>query len=522
MRRPRPHYGNAFEYDRTLNVFFYTSNTDKLLQARLLFMRHGYELKHFRGRKEPYDENYEVGTVGLLSRAINQVKAEFGVRAIFFVEDTSVRVEALSEASDVPGPAVKEWFPQTSFESLDRQLRQKGNDRRAKVNSDIALYIPTLRAPLLFHGETIGRIADTPPSFEASVQYPWLTPRTFNGWIIPDGSMKRLGEMEFEESLHFDFRAKALTELLSTLEQLNAAINLRPNFYTTRTSVNPHPEQLTLIEDPSRHVILVIGAKCAGKTTFSDYMANYESVRVYEASTILRGIGEEAGVVPGSSDEALAFLSETGWDSVARKVADYIEKDNARLNVVTGLRTPEEILLLKRRFPSAHIVLIDADQRIRFERHIRRARDGDLTNMKAFSAEDEKQQKFGTLRIASDIAEITIYNDGTRNQYSKKIEDVIQQISKMPKARKAQSKKSLSELHRSLKALLTIGIAATCEEISALTARFGSPVRKYNTNRALKAVPEFAQRIEQKGERLRYQPTARSVSLLALLDLLMG
>ena len=49
MKRPRPHYGNAFEYDRILNVFFYTSNTDKLLQARLLFMRHGYELKHFRG-----------------------------------------------------------------------------------------------------------------------------------------------------------------------------------------------------------------------------------------------------------------------------------------------------------------------------------------------------------------------------------------------------------------------------------------------------------------------------------------
>src|SRR5215475_11202073 len=113
MKQPRPHYGNAFEYDRILNVFFYTSNTEKLLQARLLFMRHGYELRHFRGKKEPYDEDYEVGTAGLLTRAINQVKAEFGVRSIFFVEDTSVRVEALSGIRDIPGPAVKEWFPQT-------------------------------------------------------------------------------------------------------------------------------------------------------------------------------------------------------------------------------------------------------------------------------------------------------------------------------------------------------------------------------------------------------------------------
>ena len=410
MKRPRPHYGNVFEYDRILNVFFYTSNTEKLLQARLLFMRHGYELRHFRGKKEPYDEDYQLGTAGLLNRAIEQVKAEFGVRSIFFVEDTSVRIEGLSDVNDFPGPAIKEWFPQVTFEALDKQLRESGNDRRAKVNSDIP--------------------------------------------------------------------------------------------------------------DQSRTVVLAVGARCSGKTTFSDYMANYESVRVYEASTVLREIGEETGVIPSNSTEALEFLSEVGWDSVARKIADYIDKDDSRLSVVTGLRTPEELLFLKRRFPAARIILIDADQRIRFERHIRRARDGTLTDMRAFSREDDKQKEFGTLRIANDIAEITILNDGTRDQYSKKIEEALDLISGTPEKLRLQSSKSLSELHRSLKALLTIGIAATCEEISDLTARLGSPVRKYNTNRALKAVPEFARRLDNKGERLRYQPTNRSLSLLRLLDLL--
>jgi inosine/xanthosine triphosphate pyrophosphatase family protein/dephospho-CoA kinase len=520
MRGPRPHYGNVFEYDRILNVFFYTSNTEKLLQARLLFMRHGYELKHFRGKKEPYDEDYQLGTVGLLSRAVEQVKAEFGIRSIFFVEDTSVRIEGLSNTKDFPGPAVKEWFSQVTFDALDRQLREAGNDRRAKVNSDIALYIPTLQSPLLFHGETNGKIADTAPSFQSSVQYPWLTPETFNGWIIPDGSTKRLGEMEFEESLDYDFRAKALKELLATLEHFNAAINLRPNFYTTRRSIDLQPGQLSLIPEPSRTVVLVVGPRCSGKSTFSDYMANYESVKVYEASTVLRGIAEGVGVIPSNSDEALAFLEEVGWDSVARKIADYIDKDDSRLSVVTGLRTPEELLFLKRRFPAARIILIDADQRIRFERHIRRARDRTLTDMRAFTREDEKQKEFGTLRIANDIAEITIINDGTRDQYSKKIEEALDLISGAPEKLRLQSTKSLSELHRSLKALLTIGIAATCEEISELTAKLGLPVRKYNTNRALKAVPEFANRLEQKGERLKYQPTDRSLSLLRLLDLM--
>ena len=349
-----------------------------------------------------------------------------------------------------------------------------------------------------------------------------MTPDTFNGWIIPDGSTKRLGEMEFEESLDYDFRAKALKDLLATLENFNAAINLRPSFYTTRRSIDLQPGQLSLIPEPSKTVVLVVGARCSGKTTFSDYMANYESVRVYEASTVLRGIAEEAGVIPSNSDEALVFLREVGWDSVARKIAEYIEKDDARVSVVTGLRTPEELLLLKRRFPAARIVLIEADQRIRFERHIRRARDRTLATIKAFAQEDEKQKEFGTLRIASDIAEIIIVNDGTLDQYCKRIEEALDLTSVTPESLRLQSSKSLSELHRSLKALLAIGIAATCEEISSLTARLGPAVRKYNTNRALKEVPEFAERIEQKGQHLRYQPTNRSLSLLRLLDLLTG
>jgi hypothetical protein len=38
----RPQYGKSLGFERILNVYFYTSNPDKLLQARLMFVRHGY------------------------------------------------------------------------------------------------------------------------------------------------------------------------------------------------------------------------------------------------------------------------------------------------------------------------------------------------------------------------------------------------------------------------------------------------------------------------------------------------
>jgi hypothetical protein len=86
----------------------------------------------------------------VLVKAIEQVNQEFGVRSIFFVEDTSLRIESLSDQGDFPGLAVKERFSQITFNDLDRQLYDLGNDRRAKVCSDIALYVPTLQRPLFF------------------------------------------------------------------------------------------------------------------------------------------------------------------------------------------------------------------------------------------------------------------------------------------------------------------------------------------------------------------------------------
>jgi inosine/xanthosine triphosphate pyrophosphatase family protein len=201
----RPQYGNSLGFERILNVYFYTSNPDKLFQARLMFVRSGYLLRHFTAHREPYDEDYSLPTEEMLTRAIQQVNAEFGIKSLFFVEDTSLRLEALSESSDFPGLKVKEWFASCTFEEVDHLIQERGGDRRAIVKSDIALYVPTLSHVIVFHGETAGIVAPSPPAFSGSVQYPWLTPTTFNGWFIPDGATKRLGEMEFEESLGFDF-----------------------------------------------------------------------------------------------------------------------------------------------------------------------------------------------------------------------------------------------------------------------------------------------------------------------------
>src|ERR1700738_2469552 len=139
MRTPvHRRYDDTSKFERLLSVYFYTSNTDKLLQARLIFARNGYQLRNFTISREPYDEDYSLPTEEMLSKALHQISARYNVRSIFFVEDTSLRIEALSDDVDFPGLQVKEWFSSTSFAEVDRQISLRGGNRSAVVRSDIA------------------------------------------------------------------------------------------------------------------------------------------------------------------------------------------------------------------------------------------------------------------------------------------------------------------------------------------------------------------------------------------------
>ena len=163
--------------EKRLQVYFHTSSVEKYLHASTVCGRSGLSLRHFKSTTDPYHEDYSSGKEILLTRAISEILESVGKSSLFFVEDTSLRIESLStQNKDVPGLSVKEWFASTKFEELDKSLRSNGNDRRAEIKSDIALHLPQLTRPVFFHGSCVGKVADSAPAFEENPHYPWLTP----------------------------------------------------------------------------------------------------------------------------------------------------------------------------------------------------------------------------------------------------------------------------------------------------------------------------------------------------------
>jgi inosine/xanthosine triphosphate pyrophosphatase family protein/dephospho-CoA kinase len=515
--------------ERMPSVIFFTSSNDKFTQARLVFMRFGLPLRHSRDRLTaeaiPYAEDYSSGQEDLLSKAISEIRRRGGSNgSYFFIEDTTIRIEALSGNREFPGLRAKEWFQETSFDELDLQLSEAG-DRRASVRSTIALWVPGLDRHLVFTGETEGEVANTPPDFEVNPTYPWLTPHNFNGWLIPRGARSRLGEMSFEESWNHDFRVQALEKLVDRLEEYAIALNAPPQLIQRRVRTGPQQEVLFDVERP---LFVVVGPTCSGKTTFADY-ASGSGYAAIDASSVVRGLAlERTGKATDTRDFARKLLKDEGPDVVARKVSSLIGDNwGPRGIIITGFRAIEEIEHIRSTHRNVIVVSVEAEQRIRFNRYLRRGTRRQLDSFDDFRQHDEEQYQFGLLEVAGELADVRIENVHSLHHYQNQVEYVMG-LAPVPEASRSGPPNGVvsvrpieelehSQLYRCLVVLKDEGRPLTTQEISRRLPA-DKAVRFNNANKMLKRYPALAARFESREHNVRYQVTSSGLAYLRALE----
>lgn len=496
--------------EKRLHVYFYTSNVPKFLHARFVFEQYGINLNHYKSHKEPYTEDYSLGKKKLLEEALKEILITVGRSTLVFVEDTSLRIEALSnKALDYPGLKVKEWFNETTFEQLDSLLKKKGRGRNAVVKSEIALHIPHLGNPKLFHGETSGFVAEKSPDFEENPQFPWLTPRSFNGWFIPEKSNRTLGNMSFEESFQYDFRIKAFVKMIKILEEYAAILNLPSIAYSKAPKSKGISHGRGLFPSEEK-IFIVVGLPCAGKTTLGIRLNTKSNYRFIEASNILRSLKIDNQKEDVSDFEyAWKLLTELGADIVARNILRLYESELDIPLVITGFRTLEEIDTLKRAVPHAKIILIEASERTRFERHIRRSRIGGVNTSEDFREVDQQQKMFGLLEVAEDLADIRIENEGTLKEYFNQIDvlnsgDSLNETTGISKNRGPRHGFNVNRINRCLQILKQANRSLDCKEIEIETSKTGVKILHNNVNKVLKVIPGLVKRYELEGTKVKY------------------
>ncbi|MDH5413419.1 MAG: AAA family ATPase [Flavobacteriaceae bacterium] len=337
----------------------------------------------------------------------------------FIIEDTSVRINALSsDAEEVPGVDIKYWMKNMTFEKLDELLKEKGNDRKVSVRSDIVLFMPELIGSesanyISFVGISEGSVIEHEVKFETNRVYPWLDNKTFNRWFIPHGENKPISMLDVKTASKYDFRIKAAIQMAEFLVNKKYAKLCNSN-EDERSAI-----QLRLFEQTG---YIFCGPTCSGKSVLARHIAHKYNYYHIEASDFMYlKYYQLHGTTSGISIHEFAtdILKEDPF-VVARQLVKYINKIKSLPFTITGFRSKREIeffLKFHRGENPLKIFYIYTDVNKRFERNIKRNRDDRLESVERFRIRDKLQFSIGLDKLEVDDDLIKIKNEKSIRDY---------------------------------------------------------------------------------------------------------
>jgi len=413
-------------------LIFITSSSQKLAHAKHLSkdfaIRISKQKNYGIGYKEPRIEDREELIRESVEDAIQRFKKNTpnSDNKFFFIEDTSVIITALSKEKEYPGVDIKYWMKENDFSTIDKMLKENGNNRQAIVRSDVVLVFPkTMQGKLegkykRFTSLVIGKISEQDLLVKTQPLYPWLSQKTFNKWFIPEGCNKPLTLLDINEADKHDFRAYAFKQMFEYLHS-NKIIetNFEANFKKSEQSKLFAP-----------FLFIICGPTCAGKTTIATHLVDKYRYYHLEASDFMHlSFHESHGLKPDISiaDFAADALKKNPA-VVTDRIISNIEKIKSVPIVITGFRDPKEIYTFQKLYTGDFFIqkiYVDADIKLRFERNIIRNRSDGQKTYDDFLQKDLQQFGMGLDLIRDQSERSIIENNQSKEDFYSNFETLF-------------------------------------------------------------------------------------------------
>lgn len=389
------------------DLTFLTSNKVKVSHARHICRDYDVDIHQKRYYGVEYVEprifhDREKLLEQSFNDALKRWKKNGQAHKYFFFEDTSVRIEALSDKYDEPGIDIKYWMQGKSFEDVDKILKANGNNRKATVYSHIVLYIPEENRDMsscseykIFTSCIEGRITDEECNIDTQIVYPWLDNKSFNKWFIPNRYSVPVSLLDIIDADTVDFRKGALEDMMSYLK------------IEKKKDITNKARQLAI---PFFENFIICGPTCSGKTTLGHYLVENHGYYHIEASQFMTMKYWETHGTSSDVDKHLFAegVLQTDPYYVVDKTLEFIWKKgiNNRI-VITGFRTPDEVkrFMELSTIRDIRVVYLESDYDKRFIRWVQRQRDQEKYNKQRFDEINTIQKKMGVLAIR-DIPEV--------------------------------------------------------------------------------------------------------------------
>jgi len=179
-------------------------------------------------------------------------------------------------------------------------------------------------------------------------------------------------------------------------------------------------------------VIGVIGLNGSGKDEVVKYLNRKYRVPLLSAGDLVREIAARRGIE--STRENLdsitrEYFQRFGEGYFLRAIADTIRQNHWESAGISGIRSPEDIAILKQEF-GTDFVLIHvsvSDPRLRYERIKKRASKRDEVDYTEFIREDQVTEELFKINEAINEADFSISNDGSLDELYHQIDQLIEQ-----------------------------------------------------------------------------------------------
>ena len=174
----------------------------------------------------------------------------------------------------------------------------------------------------------------------------------------------------------------------------------------------------------------ITGTNGAGKGTVVEYLIKQKNFVHFSASGLITEEIEKRGM-PVNRDSMI----EVGNDLRAKNGAGYIAEElirraskNEGNSIIESIRTLGEVEKLREK--GGIILAVDADQRVRYERNLKRGSEKDKVSFEEFVEQERKEMESDdpnkqNLLACRKVADYVIQNDGTVEQLNNEIEKLL-------------------------------------------------------------------------------------------------
>lgn len=170
-------------------------------------------------------------------------------------------------------------------------------------------------------------------------------------------------------------------------------------------------------------VLVVIGKNACGKSTFSSYVAIKYNYVVYE-------IGDFVREAYSRIDKNISITNYTHWLYKSGNLINFLKKavelskseDNKNI-IFCGIRTTEEIVLLRELYKNIRIILIECKDDIRNQRYYKH-----LIDNISIEARDSSENMWCKDLWDKENADFVIYNNESIESFYKRISQLFDSL----------------------------------------------------------------------------------------------